>query len=89
MIPVHYWRTTTGVEVDFVLHGPKGLLAFEIKRSRNVSRKDAKGLLSFQQDYPEAKLYLIHGGDKTYHFGDVEAIPMADSLVGLVDILRF
>ncbi|KKQ05004.1 MAG: hypothetical protein US15_C0037G0001, partial [Candidatus Moranbacteria bacterium GW2011_GWF1_36_4] len=29
---IFYWRSITGVEVDFVLYGAKGLLAFEIKR---------------------------------------------------------
>ncbi len=84
---VYYWRTQTGLEVDFILHGPKGLFAFEIKRSRNVSRQDAKGLLAFQEDYPEAKLFLVYGGEQKYHFDSVEVLPLAEALINLPAIV--
>lgn len=84
---LYYWRTTAGVEVDFVIYGPKGFFAFEIKRSKSVSRSDAKSLLSFKQDYPEATLYLIYGGEQQYHFGEVEVLPMEDILFQLPTIL--
>ena len=57
-------------EVDFIVYGPLGFFAFEIKRSSSVNYHDAKGLRSFQKDYPEARLYLLHGGDKEYFFDD-------------------
>jgi predicted AAA+ superfamily ATPase len=84
---IYYWRTIAGVEVDFIIHGPKGFFAFEIKRSKNVSRSDIKGLLSFQQNYPDATLYLIYGGDIKYHFDDIEVIPMRDALLELPKML--
>ena len=49
---IYYWRTPTGNEVDFVLYGNRGLIAFEIKSSRTYSSKDAKGLRAFSKDYP-------------------------------------
>src|SRR6185437_4065412 len=42
-----YWRTSHQVEVDFILYGPKGLLAFEVKRGASVSLKDLNGLEAF------------------------------------------
>ena len=84
---LYYWRTLAGVEVDFVMHGPKGLFAFEIKRSRTATKSDAKGLLSFQEDYPEATLYLVYGGERKYNFGDVTVLPMIDVLFELPKIL--
>jgi predicted AAA+ superfamily ATPase len=51
----YYWRSIAGLEVDFVLYGPKGLFAFEIKRKSNINKKDLKGLQAFKKDYPEAK----------------------------------
>jgi predicted AAA+ superfamily ATPase len=33
---IHYWRTTDNREVDFVLYGEKGILAFEIKRTARI-----------------------------------------------------
>lgn len=85
---IYYWRTTSGVEVDFIIYGAKGFFAFEIKRAKVASRIDAKGLLSFQKDYPKAKLYLIYGGERKYYFGDVKVVPMTDMLFELPDILQ-
>jgi predicted AAA+ superfamily ATPase len=82
-----YWRTVTGLEVDFIVYGPKGFYAFEIKRSRNVSPHDAKGLRAFRQDFPDAALYLIYCGDQTYYFGDVKVLPIKEALLKLPQIL--
>ena len=76
------------VEVDFILYGPKGFFAFEIKRSSSVNRYDAKGLLSFAQDYPEAKLFLVYNGTEKYYFDTVTAIPMSELLLHLPTILN-
>lgn len=84
---IYYWRTTAGVEVDFILYGPRGFYAFEIKRSINVSRSDTKGLLAFKQDYPQVKMYLIYGGEHKYYFDDIEVIPIRDILFMLPEIL--
>jgi len=83
----YYWRTTAGVEVDFILYGKNGFFAFEIKRSKNVSKNDIKCLLSFQKDYPEVRLYLVYGGERPYYFGDVKVVPMADLLFELPAIM--
>lgn len=65
---LHFWRTQQGAEVDFVAYGPKGLHAFEIKRSSTVTPKALKGLKQFGEDYPEAKLHLVYiGKHKEYH----------------------
>jgi hypothetical protein len=44
-------------------------------------------LRSFKQDYPQASLYLIYGGDKEYFFDDVQVVPMTMLLAKLPDIL--
>ena len=84
---IYYWRTAAGVEVDFILHGPRGFFAFEIKRSTRVNRNDTKGLRAFLQDYPEAQLYLVHGGEQKYYFDAVEAWPMQAMLLALPTLL--
>jgi hypothetical protein len=76
------------VEVDFILHGPLGFYAFEIKYSQAVSQRDAKGLRAFKQDFPEVTLYLIYGGSRQYNFSDVTVLPMGDALKGLLEILQ-
>jgi uncharacterized protein len=44
---IYFWRTTTGSEVHFVIYGPQGLHAFEIKRSSQVTSKALKGTQKF------------------------------------------
>lgn len=46
---ITYWRTNTGLEVDFVLG--KGLVGLEVKLSKNISSSDLRGLVEFSDDY--------------------------------------
>ena len=34
---IYYWRTSNQIEVDFILYGKKGLLAFEIRKRRSAT----------------------------------------------------
>jgi len=84
---IYFWRTTTGLKVDFVIYGPRGLHAFEIKRSSQVQTKALKGLKAFQEDYPEAKLHFLYlGKHKEYHDG-INAIPLEEALKLLPQII--
>ena len=82
-----YYRTITGVEVDFIAYGARGLKAFEIKSKKNISRTDLNGLVTFLKDYPMAKCYMIYGGSERRYFGNIEAIPFVESLKDLPKIL--
>lgn len=84
---IHFWRTSTGVEVDFVIYGPRGLHAFEIKRASTITNKSLKGLRALKKDYPEAKLYIIYLGKLREQHGDVEAIPFGDALKELPNLI--
>ena len=42
---LHYWRTSSGDEVDFVLYGDRGLRAFEVKMASSVRPDDLRSLL--------------------------------------------
>jgi len=54
-----FWRTRSGLEVDFIAYGPGLFLAVEVKRTTRVSRNDLKGLKAFQADHPEAQCLLL------------------------------
>ena len=54
-----FWRTRSGLEVDFVLYGPALFLAVEVKRSARVDRRNLAPLKAFGADYPEAQLLLL------------------------------
>lgn len=80
---LHYWRTPTGDEVDFVLHGERGLSAFEVKMTSTVRPEDLRSLLRFGSDYPSAKLRLLHLGDRRWHERGVEIVPFAECVANL------
>ena len=61
---LHYWRTQTGDEVDFVLYGERGLHAIEVKMSDRVRPDDLASLLRFQEDYPKCTARLLHLGSR-------------------------
>lgn len=85
---LHYWRTRDQKEVDFVLYGNNGFHAFEVKRKASLDKKDMRGLRAFGQDYPEAKRYLIYGGEQSYHDAGVDVIPMNQCLQQLPELLK-
>ena len=72
---VYYWRTTSQLEVDFVIYGENGFHAFEIKRKQKISKKDLKGLFAFQEEYPEASCYLLYGGRNEYMENGIRIMP--------------
>lgn len=65
---VLYWRTATGIEVDFVIETPDRLLPIEIKAASRVTTADAKGLEAFLDEYADLAdgALLLHGGDDTF-----------------------
>ncbi|MFA6408647.1 MAG: ATP-binding protein [Gammaproteobacteria bacterium] len=83
----YYWRTKKQEEVDFVLYGNKGFCAFEIKRKEKLYSSDFTNLKAFAKNYPEAKLYLLYGGNEDYLEGDIRVIPYQKALLQLKDIL--
>ncbi len=78
-----FWRTKAGLEVDFVVYGPSGLWALEVKRSRDVRTKDLRALRAFSEDYPGAKTRLLYLGDDPLQVGDVRCVPCADYLLSV------
>ena len=83
-----YWRTSTQLEVDFILYGPKGLLAIEVKRSRTINSSDLKSLEAFSEDYPEAKLFCFYGGKQKEYFGKVQVMPLIEALLNLQTLIE-
>ncbi len=78
-----YWRTRSGVEVDFVLYGEAGFWAVEVKNARDVKREDLRGLKAFRQDYPESEALLLYRGRDRLRVDDILCLPVEDFLRGL------
>lgn len=57
---IQYWRTKTGLEVDFILGNIiKADVAIEVKISKQVHQQDLKGLIAFCEEHPETQAYVV------------------------------
>lgn len=81
-----YWRTKSGIEVDFVVYGENGFFAFEVKNTKRLTKKDFKGLKVFKDDYPAAKVYMLYRGEREYFDGDVSVLPIDRMILQLKKI---
>lgn len=83
-IRLHYWRTKSGVEVDFVLYGEDTLCAIEVKNARHVYRVDVKPLRAFREDYPQSTVCLLYRGNERLMLDGVLCIPCEEFLRQLI-----
>lgn len=77
---LHFWRTRTGLEVDFIVYGPKAFWAIEVKNSQRVHPTDLKALEAFLEDYPEAKAVCLYRGLDRIKYKNVLCLPCEEFL---------
>jgi predicted AAA+ superfamily ATPase len=75
-----FWRTRSGVEVDFVVYGGDAFSAIEVKNAAQVRPEDLRGLEAFGADYPEAELVLLYRGTARERRDRIWIIPADDFL---------
>jgi predicted AAA+ superfamily ATPase len=75
-----YWRTRSGVEVDFILYGASGLWAVEVKNATKVRAEDLRGLTAFGEDYSQATRMLVYRGTRRERRDGVWILPVAEFL---------
>ena len=78
-----YWRTRSGVEVDFVVYGSEGLSALEVKNASTIHPSDMNGLRAFRDEYPESEAVLLYGGKDKLLRGGVMCMPAGEFLANL------
>ena len=76
-----FWRTRSQVEVDFVIYGPKGFWAIEVKRGSNVHGQDLKALHLFCEEYPEATPLFLYLGKERRKIDGIDCIPLVEFLL--------
>jgi uncharacterized protein len=84
---LYFWRTKNGLEVDFILYGPEGLIAIEVKRSAHLHSKNFRGLKEFKKGYPTARCYLFYGGSIPIYRDKITVLPIEQALRDLDQIL--
>lgn len=70
---LYYWRTRSGVEVDFVVYGDSVFQAVEVRNSAQVRPTDVRALRAVQDD--PARLTASATEDGTPVSGNEEAPP--------------
>ena len=84
---IFFWRTRNNLEIDFILDGPHGLLAMEIKRSTHIQPKDTRALKEFKKDYPDARCFIFYGGTAPLYLDHITALPIERALKNLDQLL--
>ncbi len=77
---LHFWRTSSGREVDLLLESAGKLVPMEIKLSSTPNRAMAAGVLSLRQDLKGKTIpgYVIHPGDTVLPLGpEVTSLPFS------------
>lgn len=78
-----FWRTRSGLEVDFVVYGPLGFWALEVKNATKIYPVDTKPLEAFLTDYPMAQGILLYRGKERLVQKGILCIPCDEFLVAL------
>jgi len=81
---LYFWRTRSGVEVDFVVYAPSGLWALEVKNTATIRPADLRGLKSFRDEYPESRAILLYRGRERLLREGVLCLPCSDFLTHLL-----
>jgi len=70
---INFWRTKSGLEVDFVLG--KGETAIEIKSSASIDKRDVNGLIAFAEEYSPKRCILVCHEKEKRIYGRIEIFP--------------
>jgi predicted AAA+ superfamily ATPase len=71
-----FWRTRSGVEVDFVIYGAEVFLAIQVQNAARVRPADVQPLRAFRSDYPESTAILLYRGEDRLRVDDVWCLPV-------------
>ncbi|MGB9680862.1 MAG: ATP-binding protein, partial [Minisyncoccia bacterium] len=61
-LPIKYWRTLGGAEVDFIIENPKNLIPIELKYSPLKSPQISRGFRNFLSEYKPKKAIIFTKG---------------------------
>jgi predicted AAA+ superfamily ATPase len=74
---LQFWRTQSGVEVDFVLYGSDVFQGIQVQNSAEVRSTDLRALKTFAADYPEAEPLVLYRGERTLVVDGIMCMPVA------------
>lgn len=77
---VHYWRTRSGAEVDFIVADPGPVLSVEVKHSTMDRIRVSRGYRSFLEKYSPPRALLLSQSlwaKERIAGSDLQALPVA------------
>ncbi len=77
---LHYWRSTSDMEVDFVLDNR---IAIEVKAKATLSNDDTKGLKALREDHPKIRFCVVNLSDRKQIKDGIEVWPYGEFLDAL------
>ena len=81
---LYFWRTRSGVEVDFIVYTPAEFVAIEVKNAAKIRTEDLAGLKAFKHDYPESRTLLLYRGRQQTIVDGILIVPVERFLKGIV-----
>jgi len=81
--PIHFWRTKSGLEVDFILGDAQ--IAIEVKGSDRVDNRDLTPFKAFIKEYSPQKALVICNEKQERVHGPIRIIPYTTFLKKLWD----
>ena len=73
-VPIRYWRTKSGLEVDFVL-GREAEVAIEVKGTSRVRPEDMKGIRAFREEHGPRQAIVVSNDTAPRRAGDIDVLP--------------
>lgn len=83
---INYWRTKTGLEVDFIISTVRGnkILPIEVKISENVHNSELRAIKSFMEEHQVHKGYIVCLEERlrkiTWGTQEIDIIPLQQFL---------
>ncbi len=78
---IHFWRTKSGLEVDFILG--EGEVALEVKGENHIDNKDLKPMKAFMETFSPDKAFVICNEQTERLAGKITIIPWRQFLTRL------
>jgi predicted AAA+ superfamily ATPase len=78
-----FWRTRSGVEVDFIIYGPSEFVAIEVKNTARIQARDLAALKTFRQEYPPSRQLFLYRGDERRIIDGITCLPCDEFLRAL------
>ena len=75
---ISYWRTASGIEVDFVLGDAEVII--EVKATDEVKNRHLNGLKAFMEEYTVKKAIIVSSDPFPRQVGDVLVLPWKEFL---------